>query len=351
MDNRLPSDGLQTRLARLPLVVRLTVLLAVLLLAAGLLLATYQTTPLPADQTAPLRGDAATYAEIVTRMQSGDAYYAAAHEVLRINGYGTASVFNWRFPLWPSFLALMPGLLLAQALLGLLGVVAIVLVAREWRASLGQFGTGIAALLTALSLGGLLAPESVLFAEVAAGVLILLSFAAYAADWRWLGVAAALLALFVRELAAPAVVVALLYAVRDRRPREVVVILVGIAAFAVAYAVHIGAVLSRLGPDDLAYPDGWLQFGGLGFLARAAQFNGLFALAPVWLSALLLPLGLLGALAALPNLRAVLVLVLFVAAFAIIGKPFNTYWGALFTPLMTLCLVWSVPATRDLLRR
>jgi len=351
MDNQPTSATLETRVARLPRVARLVVLLMVLLLAAGLFLAAFQTPPLPIDQTAPLRGDAATYAEIVTRMQSGEPYYDAAHAVLRANGYGTASVFNWRFPAWPTFLALLPGLGWAQALLGLCGIAAIILVASEWRTTLGQLGTAGAALLTALSLAGLLAPESVLFAEVAAGILILLSFAAYAADWRWLGVAAALLALFVRELAAPAVIVALLYAIRDHRPREVVVLLLGIAAFAVAYTLHAAVALARLGPADLAYADGWLQFGGLGFLARAAQFNGLFALAPVWLSALLLPLGLLGALAALPNLRAILVLVLFVAAFAIIGKPFNTYWGALFTPLMSLCVVWSLPAMRDLVRR
>jgi MFS family permease len=351
MDNARPTTMLVTRLARLPRVARLTLLLAVLLFAAGLFVAAFQTPPLPTDQAAPLHGDAATYAEIVTRMQSGEAYYDVAHEVLRTNGYGTASVFNWRFPAWPSFLALLPNLGWAQALLGLLGASAILLVASEWRTTLGHLGTAVAALLTAVSLAGLLALESVLFAEVAAGVLILLSFAAYAADWRWLGVAAALLALFVRELAAPAVIVALLYAIRDHRPREVVVLLLGIAAFAVAYALHAGTILTRLGPDDLAYAEGWLQFGGLGFLARAAQFNGLFALGPLWLSALLLPLGLLGALAALPNLRAFLVLVLFVVAFAIIGKPFNTYWGALFTPLMSLCVVWSVPAIRDLLQR
>lgn len=351
MDNRLASTALQTRLAPLPRLARLALVLAVLVFGLGLLFAALLTPPLPVDQNAPLQGDAATYAEIVARMQSGEPYYDAAHDVLRDNGYGTASVFNWRFPLWPTVLALLPGLGWAQALLGLCGIAAIILVASEWRQTLGHLGTAIAAFLAALSLGGLLAPESVLFAEVAAGILILLSFAAYAADWRWLGVAAALLALFVRELAAPAVIVALLYAVRDRRPREVVVLLIGVAAFAAAYALHVGAVLSRLGPGDLAYAEGWLQFGGLGFLVRAAQFNGLFALAPVWLAALLLPLGLLGALAALPNLRAILVLVLFVTAFAIIGKPFNTYWGALFTPLLTLCVVWSVPALRDLLRR
>ncbi len=342
---------LTTRLARLSRPARLALLFGFALFAIGLLLAALGTAPPPTDPAAPLHGDAATYAEIVTRMRSGAPYYDAAHQVLRTNGYGTASIFNWRFPLWPTLLALLPGLGWAQALLGLLGLAAIALVANEWRTTLGVPGTAIAALLATISLGGLLATESVLFAEVAAGVLILLSFGAYAADRRWLGVGAALLALFVRELAAPAVLVALLFAVRDHRPREVVVLLLGVAAFAAAYVLHAAAVLSRLGPEDLAYAEGWLQFGGLGFLVRAGQFNGLFALAPVWLAALLLPLGLLGALAALPNLRAALVLVLFVAAFTVIGKPFNTYWGALFTPLMSICVVWSVPAIRDLLRR
>lgn len=340
-----------TRLARLPQRLRWLVAAATVLFSVGLLLAAMNAPPAVPTDTAPKLGDAATYLEIITRMQAGTPYYDAAHDVLRANDYGTASIFNWRFPAWPTFLALLPGLAWAQSLLGLMGAAAIILVAREWLPPLGRWGTGAAVFLTALSLGGLLTPESVLFAEVAAGVLILMSFAAYAADWRWLGVIAALLALFVRELAAPAVIIALLYAVRDRRPAELVVLLAGVAAFVIAYALHAAAILARLGPDDLAYAEGWLQFGGLGFLVRAAQFNGLFALAPAWLAALLLPLGLLGALAALPNLRAVIVLVLFVAGFAIIGKPFNTYWGALFTPLMSLCVVWALPAFRDLLRR
>lgn len=349
--NLLPSARPATRLAALPSSAKLALLSATLALAVGLVISVLGAKPPLTDAAAPAVGDAATYLEIVTRMKAGEGYYDAAHEVLRDNGYGTASVFNWRFPAWPSVLALLPGLGWAQGLLGITGLAALVLVARAWNAPLGPLATGIAMALAAISLASLLAPEAVLFAEIAAGVLVLLSIAAYAADWRWLGLAAALLALIVRELAAPATVVALLYALRDHRRGEVTVLLLGIAAFAAAYALHAWAVLSRLGPDDVAYADGWLQFGGLGFLAHATHFNGLFALAPVWLAALVLPLGLLGALAAPPNLRAALVLLMFAGGFAVAGKPFNAYWGALYAPLLTLCVVWSVPALRDLLRR
>lgn len=64
-----------------------------------------------------------------------------------------------------------------------------------------------------------------------------------------------------------------------------------------------------------------------------------------------LPLGVLGALAALPDPRAALVLLLFVTAFTMSGKPFDGYREALFTPLMSMCIVWSLPTLRDLLRR
>jgi hypothetical protein len=32
-----------------------------------------------------------------------------------------------------------------------------------------------------------------------------------------------------------------------------------------------------------------------------------------------------------------------------VGKPFNNYWGAMYTPLLMLGLPWAMVALRDLL--
>src|SRR5688500_17001958 len=52
-------------------------------------------------------GDAATYQQIVDRMQSGSDFYAATGAVLRSRNYPVASVFNWREPLLAAAIAFL----------------------------------------------------------------------------------------------------------------------------------------------------------------------------------------------------------------------------------------------------
>ncbi|MBK8085386.1 MAG: hypothetical protein IPK28_17055 [Devosia sp.] len=270
-------------------------------------------------------GDLVSYQRIVERMRGGEGYYAAAHEVLVADGYGVTSVFNWRLPGWATILSSLPegwpqGGLAALALGGLL------LVFGMLRAD-GPAVAGIGTLAVALSLAGLAAPESVVFSEVAAGTLILVSVAAYGNGWRWAGLLAGLAALFLRELAAPYLVVALLLALRERRWREVAGWLAGLVLFAGYFGWHWWMVSQQLGPDDPGYAEGWVQFGGLGFVLATAGFNGLVSLAPEWLTALLLPLALLGLWASAKGGRALWTVLSFVTLFLVVGKPFNAYWG------------------------
>jgi hypothetical protein len=289
-------------------------------------------------------GDAVSYGRIIERMRAGEGYYEAAHAVLLADGYGTRSVFNWRTPAWPAVLAMLPpgG---GQALLGALALVGLGLTYRMLRGA----GAGVAALSTlavALSLGAVLAPEAVVFSEVAAGGLILASVAAYGNGWRWLGLGAALAALFLRELAAPYVLVCVLLSVRAHHWREFAAWGAGGLVYATYFGWHCWMVLSQLGPADRAYGEGWIAFGGLDFVLRTVGFNGLWALGPDWLPAILLPLGLLG-LWAWPRGRALAAVAVYLAAFLVVGKPFNAYWGAVNTPVLMLGLGWVWPAMRE----
>jgi len=44
-----------------------------------------------------------------------------------------------------------------------------------------------------------------------------------------------------------------------------------------------------------------------------------------------------------------LTILVYLLAFAFIGKPLNRYWGEIYTPLLTLGLAWTLPALRDLI--
>jgi hypothetical protein len=72
--------------------------------------------------------------------------------------------------------------------------------------------------------------------------------------------------------------------------------------------------------------------------------------APLWFSAIYLPLALLG-LAGWPGrtgARLALTAGAYVAAFAVVGLPFNDYWGLMHTPILAFGFAAAPDALRDL---
>ncbi|RUP09347.1 hypothetical protein [Hyphomicrobium sp.] len=305
----------------------------------------------PIGATSTELGDAALYARIVDRLRHGENYYSAAHiELLTGHYYPTLSVFNWRTPLLMSLVALAPSTLWAQIVLATItliaGAMGVYLVNREGNLDVA----GPLACLLIVSLCTSLVPGAVLFGEVVGGVLILASCCCYGLRLWLPGMLLALLALFVRELAAPYVVICLGLALLQGRRGELALGIAGLAAYAVYFLFHMHAVAAQLGPDDMADPSGgWIAFGGLHFLAGTAASNGAFVLAPVWISAALLPVAFLGLCAFPSGARMAMTVAAYAMLFCIAGKPFNVYWGALYTPLLSFGLVWAPFALRDLL--
>jgi hypothetical protein len=304
----------------------------------------------PAPAASADAGDVAAYGRIVERMRAGEGYYSAAHAELRQGGFGTQSVFNWRLPTLSWIESRLPSLLWANVLLGIVALASLLATAKFVALSADRT-TGMRVLpALILSLIACTTPAAAFFTEIVAGVLILASVSAYGLKRPAAGFVIALLALFIRELAAPYVIVCVALAWRDRRFVELGAWAAGLAAFAAYFAWHAAMVQAALGAGDLAYPDGWVQFGGLGFILATAKFNGAFIAAPLWATAILMPLCLLG-LAAWQGAgarRVALTVAAYLVAFAVVGKPFNTYWGALYTPLMMIGLAFVPAALRDL---
>jgi hypothetical protein len=279
----------------------------------------------------------ALYNAEIDRIRAGEGYYAAAAAELRPRGYPTRSVFNWRTPLPMWLIGRLPSNAWGQTLLGSL-CLAVLLLSYEWLAretttkrAVGCSLLLLGALLPCLLRGGLFAMP-----ELWSGTLIALSIAAYALQRRKLGLAAGIAALFFRELAAPYCLVALLLAARERRWRESLAWLVGLAAYAAYYAQHAATVLAMLGPDEVSHPQGWVRFGGAAFVLSTVQMNAWLLILPQWVAALYFALAMLG-LAGWKSAAAQrlgLTICLYVAAFGIVGQPFNQYWGCMFAPLL-----------------
>ncbi|MDR3473998.1 MAG: hypothetical protein P4M09_20255 [Devosia sp.] len=339
-----------TRFAGLPRAAIVIAVVAALLATIALVYIALIHQDPPVD---PARGsDRDMYARLIDHMRHGVDYYAAARQELSEGQYGMQSVFNWRTPFYASFLALFPALVWPQALIIALAGIAAALACKLMFDELGWIGAGVLVIAEILSLGACLVPRSFLLSEIPTGVLILLSASLYGLRRPGIGQGVAVLALFVRELAAPYVLVCAFLAWRERRYRELAGWIVALLVYAAYFLWHYEMVKLHTLPTDHGDPSSWLQFGGVDFVLNTAAFNGFFLVAPLWVSALVAPAAYLGLLAwpGQAGNRMALTVTLYLALFAVAGKWFDAYWGALYTPLLTLGIIWFPAAARDLWR-
>jgi len=300
----------------------------------------------------PDAGDRAAYDRIIEHMRAGQDYYAAARVELIRGHYGMQSVFNWRTPLLASFVALSPSTVWPQAVLLLIAIVTGGLACKLIFDELGAIAAGTLVIVEIVTLGICLVPDTIAFAEVPAGVLIMLSAVAYGGGHPRLGQGAGILALFLRELAGPYVLICLFLAWRERRYGECRVWIAALVAYAGYFAWHYFMVKAHQQPGDLADPNGWIQFGGLRFLLNTATFNGLFFTWPSWASAVFAPFAVLGVLAwpGRAGARIGATVMVYLTLFSIVGQHFDNYWGAIYAPLMSVGIIWAPAALRDLWR-
>jgi hypothetical protein len=275
--------------------------------------------------------DRSLFLAVVHRLQDGEPYYPAMGSELHARGYPTASVWNWRPPLYLFVLAAatIPG---ATALL------------------LGIIGLALAWLLRPMSshklllIAGPLAGMTgvVYFAEAWAGALIALSLAAYCRQ-RWtLAAVCGVFAVFFRELAVIYAVSGGILAFRARRKRESVVWILGGIIYIAYFLWHSHMVYAAIPAGARSHPYSWVQWGGLPFLLSTLKWYAWVAIAPGILGPLVLVLGLLGTVSAGMPIQARVALLAYSVGFMIVGHPFNTYWGLVTLPLWSLAVVSGV---------
>jgi len=280
------------------------------------------------------RSDLTLFKDVAQGMRNGGSYYEVMGSYLRTRDYPVRSVFNWRLPWMFEMLARIPawcGRLALVLLAGALIVKASRLLRRELFGPLLVLNAALPAA----------AAQSVFLFEIWAGILIALSVLAYANEKHLQGVLWGVAALFVRELAAPYCVLATLIAIREKRWREVAAWCAGAAAYGVVFAIHAWHVIQHIRPGDPAQPDSWLYLGGVPFLLQIWRTDGFFMYLPRPGFALVV-VAIIGAWWSPKMPRyARSAVVLYSVCFALVGLPFNTYWGFVLAPLMGIWLSYS----------
>ena len=318
-----------------PNAARLSLALLVLLLLAGLRVPVHQQRVIKEGE-----GDVGLFTAVVDRVRQGEPYYPVMGSELRQRGYPTASVFNWRTPFPIVAVARHPRataiVFYAIGALTLIGTV--ILMPREppevlLVALLAQVGVTVSLLKE---------PRYALMAEAWAGFLITLSVVAYGRARPLTGAVLGSLALVARELAAPYCAACGLMALRARRWREAALWCAGGILYLAYLALHVWNVSAQLGAHEVPHRQGWIQFGGLPFLLRIISFIGWYDALPVWGRAVgcVVLAACLWNPAAPKHLRAAVVA--FAAFFAVVGQPFNQYWGLVTAPAFAVATGYGV---------
>ncbi len=284
--------------------------------------------------TTGIRDNRLLFTAVVDGMREGRSYYEVYGTESRRRGYPTRSVFNWRQPLLMRLLASVPpraGLLALIALAAALLVQAHGLLRRQ---SLGVLTVINAALVV-------IVPGVMYFTEPWAGLCLGLSAVAYARQRETTGATWALLALFIRELAGPYCVIAVIVALSRKRWREVGVWMGGGFLYALYYGTHVWQVWQHALPGDHGHSHSWLYGGGLPFVIQIWQQNGILALLPAVVFSLVVVAAVAAWWAPQMPVHVRASVLVYSVLFLFIGLPFNMNWGGMIAPLVALWLAYA----------
>lgn len=302
--------------------------------------------PVPAKASDP---DLVLYRTFTERVAQGDAYYPMAAHELRVGNYPLRPFVVFRLPT----LTIMSATLGIPATQGLLWGLILATTLAWWVRLKGVFARpALRISATILIIAGLTIaarPELMPVHEIWAGVLIALSFALHRSERWWPSVAVAFAALMIRETVLPFVLLMGAFALWHRRWREVGMWGAVVALFAAYMWFHYLSVDAVTSPTDPPSP-GWTRFGGWTNYIAAMRFTTALRGSPGWVSALIVPVALLGwaSWRSVTGLTGFLLLVGYGLMLMLFGRADNFYWGLITAPLLLLGLIYAPVAIRDL---
>lgn len=290
--------------------------------------------PAKEGQGAP---DLEAFKQVVARVRAGENYYEAYRDVLSGFGYQIGSVFNWRLPTYAWLLSRFPSSESIQWTLGLLALIGMMMAYAGERRELPPVPAAVTPFLLAGVARWIFDGEAYYAQDVWSAVLLLISVAAYGIERRGLAVAAGLAALAFRELALPYCIIAMAIAFWKRRWLEGAAWLIGLVLFGVFLAWHASEVAQYMPAQTKpGSPLDWIRFGGLAFVLSTVKMNAFVFPLPLPGLAIYLCLALIGLIGWNSERGLLLTLTCFayLAAFAVVGLPYNIYWGLMTAPLL-----------------
>jgi hypothetical protein len=335
-----------------PLAARILAVTALLFVLASLVQPN-RAPALPEPIIAKTVTDGELYADIADRVRAGADYYAAAGAAHRNDGYPTSPPNVFREPTEALLLACLPGAGARwAALIALTAAAAFAARAAIQRTSLSAPTRLAAVLAMAAGLSNVGMPHAPYMHELWASLLIVLSLCAFQAERPGLAALLGLGACLFRELALPYVLIMAWMDGLERRWRDVLCWLAATVLFVVCYAVHLHRAAELHAAGDLV-SSGWIRFGGWPFVLLTARRNAFLAIAPTSVVASVVIFAAIGFAGCRDRWvsRIAVVVLGYLAAVTVVGRPDNEYWGMLWAPLLPLGLAVAPAALRDLAAR
>jgi hypothetical protein len=295
--------------------------------------------------------DLRLYDAVIARLQKGEHYYDVIAEEHR----------KLPFPLTPGLAVRLPTLAYLCAWLGKGGLIAAsfalfgAILAAWWR-RLGEESGGLerrplAIALLLLGASFVLTRYFHVLHELWAGGLLALAFGLHRPG-RWgAALAAAALALAIRETALPFVLLMAAMAAWRRDWRETAAWSTLAAVFLALWALHLQLIAAQLRPGDPVSPS-WLTLRGLSGLLSAYVLSNILRFLPHVLAGPLVVLALLGwgGWKSAAGSFGTFLFLGYGLIFMIAGRPENWYWGALVSPAVFIGLAFAPGALATLLR-
>jgi hypothetical protein len=297
-----------------------------------------------------LVGDHALYYEISERLKKGEPYYQAAAAEQRENGYPTKPFMTMRWPTHAYLLAFFGEKLLIY--LGLaIGAISIFL----WRNRLAKDRdlpcyARLAAFIMIPNIIMLMAFRQWIYLhETLCAVLICLALALYRPDRQWPALLIMACAMAIREFAVPVAMIFGIAALWDRNWRAAGGWLLLGLVYLGLMALHIHQVSLVSLPTDRVSP-GWTSSAGWVAYTSFVHNLSIFRYLDGWVTALLVPLSLLGWAAWKSRLGTIgfLVQILFVILLAGLARANNFYWAIMVIPTLFIGLIFVPSALYQL---